>query len=348
MATRNPGHGGHALTLAIVVPCYNEEEALDQTTAALLGVLNRLQRTGKVSQSSTIFYVDDGSRDATWAKVKEQASRDSRVSGIRLSRNVGHQKALMAGLFSAPGDGVISIDADLQDDVNVIERMIDDHLGTDVDVVYGVRNERRKDTWFKRLTAEAFYWLMRAVGVDIIRNHADFRFLSRRVVEELREFREVNLFLRALVRVVGFSSSIVYYERGTRVAGTSKYPFTKMVAFALDGITSFSAFPLRMISWIGFGVFVLTMVLSVWVIYVRLFNSAAVPGWASTVLPLYFVGGIQIMCIGVIGEYLAKVYAETKARPRFIVRDAVGAICLSEPTELRTSRDIVRHVEHSV
>jgi glycosyltransferase involved in cell wall biosynthesis len=310
-------------SLGIVVPCFNEAEALPETTQKLLEVLDRLQAIGKVSKFSGIYYVDDGSRDETWSLIKRMAACDGRVRGIRLSKNMGHQNALLAGLFTVPGDGLISMDADLQDDINVVEKMVDEHLLRGMDVVYGVRNGRQCDTVFKRVTAEGFYWLMSMLGVDMIHNHADCRFLSRRAVEQLKNFRERNLFLRALVRLIGLPHSVVYYERGTRVAGTSKYPFRKMLAFALEAVTSFSAVPLRLIAWLGAAVFLLSIIMTAWAIYVRFFVNGVVPGWASIVLPVYFIGGIQIMCTGIIGEYLAKVYLETKQRPRFLIQETV-------------------------
>ena len=253
--------------------------------------------------------MDDGSHDGTWELIKLLSCRDKRVAGLRLSRNVGHQNALLAGLFNARGDGVVTMDADLQDDANVIAKMVDCHL-QGFDVVYGVRNERHTDCLGKRATAAAFYRLMRLFGTDILRNHADFRLLSRRAIECLREFNEVNLFLRGLVRLVGFSSSIVYYERSARTAGTSKYPLKKMLAFAVDGVTSFSAVPLRMISWAGFALFASTLCMSCWVLYVKFYLNLAIPGWASTVLPVYFISGVQILSTGIIGEYLARVCLE--------------------------------------
>jgi glycosyltransferase involved in cell wall biosynthesis len=306
------------MKLGIVVPCYNEEEVLRETAKRLLPVLDRLAAAGKVSPESRIFFVDDGSRDKTWSLIEALGQEDPRVAGIKLSRNRGHQNALLAGLFTASGDALVSIDADLQDDVTVIEQMVDAHLGG-ADVVYGVRKTRESDSVFKRNTALGFYGLMRSLGADVIENHADFRLMSRRAIEALKEFREVNLFLRGLVPLVGFPSEIIYYDRAARFAGVSKYPLRRMISFALEGLTSFSVGPLRLITMTGLVVFLLSMFMSVFIVGVKLFSTRAVPGWASTVLPVYFIGGIQILCIGVIGEYIGKIYKETKARPRYII-----------------------------
>lgn len=309
--------------LGVVIPCYNEQEVVEETVRRMLQLMERLQQAGKISIESTLNLVDDGSRDRTWALIEELSQRHSSVVGIKLSRNRGHQNALIAGLFTAEGDVLISIDADLQDDINVIEGMVDEYA-EGFEVVYGVRRLRSSDTWFKRFTAETFYSLMRVMGADTIHNHADYRLLSRRAVESLKEFREVNLFLRGIVPLIGFRSCMVFYDRTERFAGESKYPLRKMVEFALDAITSFSVVPLRMITGIGFGVFLMTLVLSAWVLWTRLHGNTAVPGWASTLLPLLFVGGIQILCLGVIGEYLGKIYIETKGRPRYFIERVVA------------------------
>ena len=309
--------------LSIVVPCYNEQEVLGETASRLLALLTRLEAAGKVGAASTVWFVDDGSRDATWRLIGELCRADGRIRGVKLSRNRGHQNALMAGLFSADGDAMVSIDADLQDDVDAIEQMVDRfHAGDEV--VLGVRESRDKDTFFKRSTAASFYRTMRWLGVETVSDHADFRLLSRRAVEALGQFREANLFLRGIVPLLGFRTALVYYARGERFAGESKYPLRKMLAFALEGITSFSVRPLRFITLIGFLVFLLTIALTAWVLFVRVFTHDAVPGWASTVLPLYFIGGVQILCLGVMGEYLGKIYTEVKARPRFIVDRIAG------------------------
>ncbi len=307
-----------SVKLGVVIPCYNEQEVIRETASRMLALLARLREAGKVSESSKVYFVDDGSKDATWSIIQELSKESRFVAGIKLSRNRGHQNALLAGLFTADGDVLISVDADLQDDITVMEAMIDE-FGTGMDVVYGVRRLRTKDTIFKRMTAESFYRLMRAMGAETVNNHADFRLLSRRAVHALKGFREVNLFLRGIVPLIGFRSAMVYYDRTERFAGESKYPLRKMVEFALDAITSFSVVPLRIITGIGLSVFLLTVSLSIWVLWVRLTNDRAAPGWASTLLPLLFVGGVQILCLGVIGEYLGKIYTETKGRPRYFI-----------------------------
>ena len=306
------------MKLGIVVPCYNEEEVLHEAAKRLQVLVSRLIVSGKISADSKIFFVDDGSRDRTWSLIEELSRQSSAVAGIKLSRNRGHQNALIAGLFTADGDVLVSIDADLQDDIEVIEQMVDEHR-RGMDIVYGVRKKRDSDTFFKRFTAETFYRLIRRLGAESIHNHADYRLMSRRAIEGLRCFDEVNLFLRGIVPLIGYPSSIVYYDRSERFAGESKYPLKRMIGLALDAVTSFSVVPLRIITLTGFIVFAGTMLMSAWILWIKIFTDQAVPGWASTVLPLYFIGGIQILCIGVLGEYLGKVYSEVKARPRYIV-----------------------------
>jgi len=315
-AASSPAHA--VPRLAVVVPCFNEEEVLPQTAKRLRTLLERLRREKRVAADSRIVLIDDGSRDGTWELIERLSREDERVGGIKLSRNRGHQNALLAGLFTAEGDVVVSVDADLQDDVDVIGEMLDQHaLG--MQVVYGVRDNRASDGFFKRASALGFYRLIRALGVESVDNHADFRLLSRRAVEALKDFREVNLFLRGIVPLIGFKSSVVYYTRTERVAGVSKYPLRKMLALALDAVTSFSVVPLRLISALGFLVFLCSAAMGVWTLWVRLFTQHAVPGWTSTLLPIYALGGLQILCIGVLGEYLGKVYQETKRRPRYII-----------------------------
>jgi glycosyltransferase involved in cell wall biosynthesis len=311
--------------LGIVIPCYNEQEVLPETAKRMAALLGRLIVAGKVSSDSAIWFVDDGSTDRTWPMICELAESSEKFLGIKLSRNRGHQSALLAGLFTAEGDVLVSIDADLQDDINVIEAMIDE-FDNGVEVVYGVRRKRERDSAFRRLTAESFYRLMRLMGAETIYNHADFRLLSRRVIEALKDFREVNLFIRGIMPLIGYRSSIVHYDRSERFAGHSKYPLRRMVEFALDAITSFSVVPLRMITAIGFAVFVLTVALSAWILWIALTDEQAVPGWASTVLPLVFIGGVQILCLGVIGEYLGKIYIETKGRPRYFIEHITSSI----------------------
>ena len=313
-----------ALKLAIIIPCHNEEEVLPETIRRITLLLDRLFSTGKVSRQSMAVFVDDGSTDQTW-DVISHASEHSCIGGIKLSRNRGHQNALLAGLFTVEGDALISIDADLQDDESAIEMMIDKY-NAGAEIIYGVRRRRETDTGFKRFTAHAFYRLLTLLGADSVYNHADYRFMSRRAVECLKQFSEVNLFLRGIVPLIGFRSDTVYYDRMNRVAGTTKYSITKMVALALDAITSLSTVPLRLVTFLGFFVFLISMFVTVWALGVRLLTDYAIPGWTSTVLPMYVLGGLQILCLGVIGEYLGKVYAETKSRPRFFIEDTIGAV----------------------
>lgn len=306
------------LPLAIVVPCYNEQEVLGETTRRLAALVEDLVARSKIAPTSRVYYVDDGSRDRTWALIEELSGRYGFVHGIKLSRNRGHQNALIAGLFNADGEAIISVDADLQDDLSAIEAMIDAHAAGS-DIVYGVRRNRATDTFFKRLTAVGYYRILDAMRVEAVCNHADYRLMSRRAIEALREFGEVNLFLRGIVPQLGFSSSVVYYDRTERFAGESKYPLSKMLALAVQGVTSFSAFPLHVITALGLLISLFSFAIILWAVGVRFFTSNAVPGWASTVLPIYFLGGIQLLCIGIIGEYLAKIYMETKRRPRYII-----------------------------
>jgi glycosyltransferase involved in cell wall biosynthesis len=304
--------------LAVVSPCYNEQEVLPETCRRMVKLLADLADAGKISRESRVYFVDDGSRDRTWEIIDSFVAEGLPVVGIKLTRNRGHQNALLAGLFSSEGDVVISVDADLQDDINAIKEMIDRyHAGCDV--VYGVRQRRKKDTFFKRFSAEMFYRLIALFGAQTVFNHADYRLLSRRAIEALKQFREVNLFLRGIVPLLGYESAVVYYDREARFAGESKYPLRKMIALALDAVTSFSVVPLRLITLIGFVVFIFTAIMSAFTLWIRFFTDIAVPGWASTMLPIYFLGGIQILCLGVIGEYLGKIYSESKARPRFLI-----------------------------
>lgn len=306
--------------LGIVVPCYNEQAVLAETIHRLLATLDQLQQQGSIDADSGLYLIDDGSIDATWQLIREASTQDRRVHGIRLSRNFGHQHALLAGLLSAEGDALISIDADLQDDIAAIAAMVETwHAG--YDVVYGVRDDRSSDTLFKRVSAEAYYRLLNLLGVKTLFNHADYRLLSRRAVVALSEFREVNLFLRGLVPLLGFRSTTVHYRRHARLAGASKYPLRRMLSLALDGITSFSGVPLRLITILGLVLFVVSGLLGLWALWVAFFTARAVPGWASTVVPMYFLGSVQLLGIGVIGEYLRKLYLEVKARPRYIIAE---------------------------
>lgn len=320
------------MKLAIVVPCYNEEEALAFTADGLSAMLQELVDEGAISPDSAVHFVDDGSRDGTWPLIERLAAADSRIRGVKLSRNRGHQHALLAGLLSADGDALISIDADLQDDVSVIREMV--HAAHDgFDIVYGVRANRDSDTRFKRWSAEAYYHLLRWMGVDAVFNHADYRLMSRRAVEALRDYGEVNVFLRGLIPLLGYPSKTVSYSRSERVAGETKYPLRKMIALAIEGITSFSAVPLRLITLLGLLVFIGSFAIGIWALFIALFTNLAVPGWASTVIPTYFIGGVQLLCIGTIGEYLAKIYMEVKRRPRFHVETQTPARNLKEKQE---------------
>lgn len=304
--------------LAIVVPCYNEEEVLPETNRRLLQLLARLHLEGLISGRSSICYVDDGSRDGTWALIEKLGLADGRVHGLKLSRNRGHQVALLSGLMTVEGDALVSIDADLQDDENVIEQMVREYLDG-AEIVYGVRDSRATDSLFKRRTATWYYSLMRKMGVDLVYNHADFRLMGRRSIEALRQFGEVNMFLRGMVPLIGYRTATVKYDRSERLAGVSKYPLSKMLAFAIEGVTSFSIVPLRFITWVGFAISLFSFAMTIFVIYGTLVMKAAVPGWASTVVPVYFLGGIQLLSIGILGEYVAKIYLETKARPKFFI-----------------------------
>ena len=306
-------------TLYVVVPCYKEEEVLPETSKRLKAKLTALIAQGKISPRSRILFVNDGSKDRTWPIIEELHAQDRIFSGVNLSRNRGHQNALLAGLMTAVqyADMMVSMDADLQDDIDAMDRMIDAyHEGCDV--VYGVRSSRKTDSFFKRFTAESFYKLMKAMGVDIVFNHADYRLMSRRAVEGLSQFKEVNLFLRGIVPQIGYPWTTVEYERAKRFAGESKYPLKKMLSFAFDGITSFSVKPLRLILFLGAVIFALSLIMLLWTL-VRWIAGATVSGWASLMCSIWMIGGIQLLALGVIGEYMGKVYSEAKARPRFII-----------------------------
>lgn len=308
--------------LTIVIPCYNEEEVLPETVKRLSELLEGMVARSKISGQSSILLVDDGSRDATWSLIKGYAADSGFVQGVKLSRNRGHQNALLAGLHVAEGDAIVSIDADLQDDITAIERMVDRYR-EGYEVVYGVRDDRTSDSYFKRASAEMYYKILATMGVEIVFNHADFRLLSRRALDAMKEHQEVNLFLRGIVPTLGFKSCEVTYERNERFAGESKYPLGKMLSLAFDGITSFSAIPLRFIAGLGVLLFAVSMLFSLWALWVKLFTDHAVPGWASSVLPIYMLGGVQLLSLGVVGEYVAKIYLETKRRPRFFIEEIV-------------------------
>jgi glycosyltransferase involved in cell wall biosynthesis len=309
--------------LGIIVPCYNEAEIIVHSSDQLVSLLNRLISANVVSPESFVGLVDDHSKDNTWELIKSLTKKEPRIKAIRLASNRGHQYALLAGLleFNLQADCLISLDADLQDDINVIEVMIGKFLQGN-EIVYGVRQKRPTDGFVKKVTADLFYRFLKSMKANVIYNHADFRLTGRRVVEELRNFTEINLYLRGIFPLMGFDSAMVYYDRKERMGGVSKYPLKKMVSLALDGITSFSIVPLRLITLTGFIVFFSCLLLMAYAL-VGYFSHKTVAGWFSTVLPFYFLGGIQILCIGIIGEYLGKIYKEVKRRPRYIIDDRI-------------------------
>lgn len=304
--------------LYMVIPCYNEEEVLPETARRLREKLTALMEAGTIAPDSRVLFVNDGSRDRTWEIIRELHRQDGLFCGVNLSRNRGHQNALLAGLMVAKDrcDMAISMDADLQDDIRAIDAFLEQYLQEGCDVVYGVRSSRETDTVFKRSTAGLFYRLMRGMGAQIVDNHADYRLMSRRALEALSQFEEVNLFLRGIVPMVGFKSSIVTYERQERFAGTSKYPLGKMLSFAFDGITSFSTVPIRFIAFAGFFIFMASLAAQV-VFLVQKLLGYTVQGWATTMGSIWLIGGIQLLSLGVIGEYVGKIYMEVKHRPRF-------------------------------
>lgn len=305
--------------LYIAVPCYNEEEVLPDSSGKLLNKMNEMISQGKITADSRIVFIDDGSKDKTWEIISNLHSENEMFQGIKLSRNRGHQNALLCGLMTLKDrcDAVISIDADLQDDINVFDEMVAKYEDG-CDVVYGVRSKRETDTFFKRFTAEAYYKVLDKMGAKIIFNHADFRLMSSRALDGFSQFKEVNLFLRGLVPMVGYKSDIVTYERSERLLGESKYPLKKMLALAFEGITSLSTKPIKMISRAGLAIFLISIVMLIYFV-VRYFMGATVQGWASLAVSIWAIGGLQLLAIGVIGEYIGKIYLETKARPRYIV-----------------------------
>ena len=309
--------------LYIVVPCYNEEEVLPETSKRLKEKLERLMAAGKISPKSRVLFVNDGSKDRTWELICQLHRQSHLLCGVDLSRNRGHQNALLAGLMTARerADMVISMDADLQDDVEAVDKMVDKFL-EGVDIVYGVRSSRKRDSFFKRTTAEGFYRLMNAMGADTVFNHADYRLMSRRALDGLAQFQEVNLFLRGIVPMIGYRTDVVEYERGDRFAGESKYPLKKMLAFALEGITSLSVKPLRMITALGFLVFLISLVMIAYNI-VRWIGGNTITGWASLACSIWLIGGLILLALGVIGEYMGKLYLESKHRPRFLIRQVL-------------------------
>lgn len=309
--------------LFIVVPCYNEEEVLHETNRRLAALLESLEKEGSI-RAGSILYVDDGSHDRTWKLVEEFAASGSPVKGLKLAHNVGHQQALWAGLeyAAAHADAVVSIDADLQDNVESIREMVD-YFNKGIDIVYGVRRERRTDSFFKKTTAQLFYRLMSNLGGEIVYNHADFRLMSRRAVEALMSYPERNLFLRGMVCSMGYPSAVVYYDREKRFAGESKYPFSKMLSFAVDGITSFSVRPLRYIVLLGL-LFILISIVAIIYGFLSYLEGDTMPGWTSLLVSIWFIGGMVTTAIGIIGEYVGKIYKEVKRRPRYFVEKVAG------------------------
>ena len=307
--------------LYLVIPCYNEEKVLGVTAPVFLSKIKDLITAGEISHDSRVFFVNDGSKDKTWEIIKALSAEDKHFSGISLSRNMGHQNALLGGLLEAKemADITISIDCDGQDDINAVDEMVREYKNG-CDIVYGVRESRETDTAFKRGSAHFFYKLLEKLGVESVYNHADYRLMSKRALEALAEFKEVNLYLRGMVTLVGFKTATVYYKRAERIAGESHYPLSKMLKLALNGITSLSVKPIHLISMFGIVVMLLSLVGIIWSV-ISYFFSATVAGWASIIAIICFFGGAQILCIGVIGEYIGKIYMETKARPRYIVAD---------------------------
>jgi polyisoprenyl-phosphate glycosyltransferase len=300
--------------LTIIVPCYNEESVLPETATRLDLLLAQLIQSGRIAVDSSVCFVDDGSKDRTWPLIEKLTASSGRFGGLKLSRNCGHQNALMTGLLAARGDILITVDADLQDDLNAIDEMMR-AAAAGADIVFGVRRARARDTAMKRVTAHLYYRLLQLMKVEIVFDHADYRLMTRRAVEALRQYEETNLFLRALIPQLGFNTSVVAYDRHERFAGTSKYPLGKMLALAIDGVTSFSTRPLRIATIVGSCISFVSLVLAIWALYLKL-TMTAIPGWASTVIPIYLISGIQLLCIGIMGEYIGKIYLETKRRPR--------------------------------
>jgi polyisoprenyl-phosphate glycosyltransferase len=305
--------------VTIVVPCYNEEEVLPETMTQLTQLLKVFVKEQLISNQSKILFVDDGSKDRTWEMIYKEGLRNEYVRGLKLARNAGHQNALLAGLFTAKdsSDCVVSIDADLQDDIQVIREFIL-KFNEGNEIVYGVRQRRDTDTYFKKITAQGFYKLMKKMGVDVVYNHADFRLMSKRALQELERFKEVNLFLRGIVPLLGFRSDIVYYDRKERLAGETKYPLKKMLAFAFDGITSFSISPIRFVLFIGLVSFFMSLLFGVYFLMLK-FLGETQTGWTSLITSIWLIGGLQLIAIGLIGEYVGKIYKESKHRPKFIV-----------------------------
>lgn len=307
----------------LVIPCYNEQEVLPETACQLRTVMQDMMARGKISPKSKIAFVNDGSKDTTWSIIQKLFDHDKIYVGINLSRNQGHQKALMAGLMTARqyADAAISLDADLQDDIRVLETFIDEYEAGN-DIVYGVRSSRKKDSFFKKNSAQWFYRIMKLLGIEIVYNHADYRLMSKRALEGLSEFREVNLFLRGIVPQIGYKTTTVEYERQERAAGKSKYPLRKMLSFATDGITSFSTKPIRMITNLGILTFLGSFVMLIYFL-IRYYTGNTVSGWASLAVSIWALGGLQLLSIGIVGEYIGKAYMETKHRPNYIIEQMI-------------------------
>ena len=307
--------------LYIVIPCYNEEEVLPITAPMFLNKITQLIGENRIAENSSILFVNDGSKDRTWEIIRELAASDPHMKGVCLSRNRGHQRALLAGLMEAKDrcDITISIDCDGQDDINAMDEMVDAYLDG-AEIVYGVRNDRQTDSFFKRFTAESFYKVLKWMGADVVFNHADYRLVSSKVLEHFADFEEVNIYLRGMFPLVGFKSTSVYYARHERLAGSSHYPLVKMLSLAFDGITSLSVKPIRIITGLGVGISVLAFVLILYAL-ISYFTGNAIVGWASSMIASCFIGGIQLVSLGVIGEYVGKIYMETKKRPRYIISE---------------------------
>ncbi|GGD09954.1 glycosyl transferase [Pontibacillus salipaludis] len=327
--------------LYIVVPCYNEEEVLLETSKRLEEKLNQLIRMDMISLESRIVFVNDGSKDSTWDMIESLHDSNPLISGINLSKNRGHQNALLAGLLTSKehADLVISMDADLQDDINAVDEMIEKYY-QGCDIVYGVRSAREKDTMFKRFTAQSFYKVMNMLGAKVVYNHADYRLMSKKALEGLENFKEVNLFLRGLVPMLGFKTDIVTYERSERFAGESKYPLKKMFALAFEGITSLSTVPIKMITRLGIGIFFISILMLIYSVG-QYFRGETVVGWSSLIVSIWAIGGLILFSIGIIGEYIGKVYLETKNRPRFIIDSFINTTQPKEQTEQDQTRQRV-------
>lgn len=315
----------NSVKLYVVVPCYNEEEVLPETSKQMLELFGRMKDDGLISSQSRIIFIDDGSKDKTWSLIYGYSMEHKEIGGIKLAHNAGHQNALLSGLMTVKDqcDCAISIDADLQDDINVIPEMVRKFRDEGCDVVYGVRNKRDTDTFFKRTTAEGFYHIMQAMGVNVVFNHADYRLMSARALKTLSEFPERNLFLRGMVPLVGYKSDCVYYSRHERFAGESKYPLKKMLSFAFDGITSFSISPIRLISALGTIVCIISIIMAIYTIVAKITGHAN-SGWASLMISIWFLGGVELLAVGLIGEYIGKMYKEVKRRPRYIIEAYVN------------------------